>query len=144
MTAAYEQARQSRVNGGAPGNVIPLPGQRPREGWELLKEWADRHGWDAHMFAGAVIRAATSEERKRFPKRHALDGNFRRWLNGSAVPDAHRSDPNATGLYRPVIARVMGTTAEKVWPSHRWGERRRGDGKRRTELPPAEGDRKAR
>jgi hypothetical protein len=122
MTAVYGEARQDRVNGGAPSNVIPLPGQRPKEGWELLKEWADQHGWDGHQFAGALIRAATPEERKRFPKqRAALESNCRRWLNGSAVPDAHRGDPNATGFYRPIIARMMGTTPEKIWPGQRWG-----------------------
>jgi hypothetical protein len=106
----------------SPAKVIPLPGQRPKEGWEFLTDWVDQRGWDAHKFAGALLRAATPEERKKFPKTRAtLDGNCRRWLDGSVVPDAHRSDPNMTGFYRPIIARAMGTTPERIWPSRRWG-----------------------
>jgi hypothetical protein len=116
MTAAG-----TRVNGGAPSNVFQLPNQRPKESWELMKAWAVQRGFGCHRFAGALILAATPEERKKLPDQRVLASSCGRWLNGSTVPDAHRADPNATGFYRPIIARMMGTTPEKIWPSHRWG-----------------------
>lgn len=44
-----------------------------------------------------------------------LGGYRRRWLKDETIPDAHRSDPNATGIYRPIIARMMDTTPDKIW-----------------------------
>ena len=118
MTAAAHSARQARINGGIPGNVIQLPRQRPKESWELIREWADRRGWGSWRCAGAMILAATSEERKRFPAdQHALVSQWLRWLKGESIPDAHRSDPNVNGFYRPIIARMMGTTPDKIWPT---------------------------
>jgi hypothetical protein len=119
-TTAHESARQTRVNGG-PGNVIHLPGQRRLEGWEFMKAWAAQRGWGTWRLAGAMILTATPEEKKRLPSQHVLTGYWGRWLSGKASPDAHRADPNATGLYRPIIARMMGTTPEQIWPSQRWG-----------------------
>ncbi len=119
MTAVQESARRDRVNGG-PGNVIRLPGQRPKESWEFMKEWADQRGWGSWKCAGAMIRAATPEERKRLPDQHALTSQWGRWLKGQTIPDGHRGDPNADGFYRPIIARMMGTTPERIWPARRW------------------------
>lgn len=46
-----------------------------------------------------------------------LGGYRRRWLKDETIPDAHRSDPNATGTYRPIVARMMDTTPDKIWPA---------------------------
>jgi len=105
------------ANDGPPGNVIPLARQRPAESWQLLKQWADQRGWGSFRCAGAMILAATPEERKRLPAQHTLGGYWRRWLKGETIPDAHMSDPNVRGFYRPIIARMMGTTPENVWPT---------------------------
>jgi hypothetical protein len=103
------------------GNVILLPGQRPKESWEFMRDWADQRGWGAWRCAGAMMLACTPEERKRLPSQQALASSWQRWLKGDTVPDAHRSDPNVTGFYRPIIARMMGSTPEDIWPAHRWG-----------------------
>lgn len=107
-----------QVNGGPTGTVIPLARQ-PAESWQAMKQWADRRGWGSFRCAGAMILAATPDERKRLPAQHVLGGYWRRWLKGEAIPDAHRSDPNVTGVYRPIIARMMGTTPEKIWPARK-------------------------
>ena len=75
-----------------------------------MKDWADQRGWGAWRCAGAMMLAATPQERKRLPSQQALASSWQRWLKGETVPDAHRSDPNATGFYRPIIARMMGST----------------------------------
>ncbi len=118
MTAAQEAARKARVNGGAPSNLVRLPVRR-KEPWELLKEWADSQGMGSWRCAGAMIRAATPQEKKSLPDQHALCSQWVRWLKGESTPDAHRGDPNVTGFYRPIIARMMGTTPEAIWPSRR-------------------------
>jgi hypothetical protein len=105
------------ASGGPPGNVIPLARQRPVESWQLLKQWADQRGWGSFRCAGAMILAATPEERKRLPAQHTLGGYWRRWLKGETIPGAHMSDPNVRGFYRPIIARMMGTTPRNVWPA---------------------------
>jgi hypothetical protein len=76
-----------------------------------------------------MIRAATPEEKKQLPPQHKLAGYWQRWLKGEHIPDGHRGDPNNDGFYRPIIARMMGTTPEKIWPYRRtadaegaWGE----------------------
>jgi hypothetical protein len=107
--------------------VIPLPGQRPKESWEFIREWADQRGWGSYKCAGAMILAATPQERKRLPDQHALAGHWRRWLKGQHIPDAHMSDPNVNGFYRPIIARMMGTTPERIWPARRWAHVRARD-----------------
>ena len=66
-----------------------------------------------------MILAATPDERKRLPGQHTLAGHWRRWLKGEHIPDAHMSDPNAAGFYRPIIARMMGTTPDKIWPARK-------------------------
>ena len=86
-----------------------------------MKDWADQRGWGAWRCAGAMMLAATPQERKRLPSQQALASSWQRWLKGETVSDAHRSDPNATGFYRPIIARMMGSTPEDIWPAHRWG-----------------------
>ena len=64
-----------------------------------------------------MLLTATPAERSRLPDQHVLGGYWRRWLKGETIPDAHRSDPNVRGSYRPIIARMMGTTPEKIWPA---------------------------
>ena len=124
MTTTAQSARQARVNGGVPGNVIHLPNRSRKQSWEILKEWADQRGWGSYRLAGAMMLAATPEERKRLPEQQTtLSGYWRRWLKGQAVPEAHMSDPNAEGLYRPLIARMMGTTPDKIWPPRTPGAR---------------------
>jgi hypothetical protein len=108
-----------RVNGGPPGRVIPLARQQPEESWQLMRQWADQHGWGSFRCAGAMILAATPAERKRLPEQQTLAGHWRRWLKGEHIPDAHMSDPNARGFYRPIIARMMGTTPDKIWPARK-------------------------
>ena len=103
-------------------NVIQLPGQRPKESWELMKDWADQRGWGSYKCAGAMILAATPQEKKSLPDQHTLCGQWRRWLKGETIPDGHRGDPNADGFYRPIIARMMGATPDRIWPAARWSQ----------------------
>lgn len=115
--AGQDSSGTGHVSGGSPGTVIPLARQRPAESWQLLKQWADQRGWGSFRCAGAMILAATPEERERLPAQHTLGGYWRRWLKGETIPDAHMSDPNVRGFYRPIIARMMGTIPENVWPA---------------------------
>ncbi len=90
-----------------------------------------------------MILAATPEERKRLPAQHALGGYWRRWLKGETIPDAHMSDPNVRGFYRPIIARMMGTSPENVWPARSPAQQDR-CGPERAERPPGQDGRQAR
>ncbi len=81
-----------------------------------MKQWADQRGWGSWRCAGAMILAATPDERKRMPDQARLSGYWRRWLKGECIPEAHMFDPNVRGLYRPIIARMLGTTPDTIWP----------------------------
>jgi len=116
MTVTQYRPRADRVNGGPPRAVTQLPAQRPVESWQIMKQWADQRGWGSWRCAGAMIRAATPEERRHLPSQQVLSGYWQRWLKGEHIPDAHRSDPNARGLNRRIIARMLGTTPDKLWP----------------------------
>jgi hypothetical protein len=110
--AAQEAVRQARLNGG--GTVAAAQRQRPKESWEILSEWAEKRGWGSYRLAGAILLAATEDERKRMcNSQHALASHCRRWLKGEIIPDGHRRPENA--VYRPVLARLMGTTPDMIW-----------------------------
>lgn len=117
MTVTQHSPGTGSVNGGPPGKVIPLAKQLPAESWQAMKQWADQRGWGSWRCARAMILAATPEERKRLPEQRHLAGYWR--LKGEAIPDVHRSDPNATGVYLPIIARMMGATPDKIWPGRK-------------------------
>ena len=70
------------MNGVPVGNVIPLARQRPAESWQAMKQWADQRGWGSWRCAGAMILAASPDERKRLPEQRHLAGYWRRWLKG--------------------------------------------------------------
>lgn len=110
-------AGTARLNGGRPLKTVPVRAQQPLESWQFLKQWADRRGWGSWRCAGAMILAATPEERQRFPDQRVLSGYWRRWLKGEHLPDAHMSDPNVRGFYRPIIARMTGSSPEEIWPA---------------------------
>ena len=126
-TVMQYQPRTERVNGGPPRTVTQFPAQRPLESWQILKRWADQRGWGSYRCAGAMILAATPEERKHLPSQQVLSGYWRRWLKGEHIPDAHRADSNTQGVYRPIIARMLGTTPGKIWPVRRTPRTAAGD-----------------
>lgn len=102
------------------GDEVPADGtgRRPSDSWRLLRRWAEQRGWGTYRCAGAMLLAATPDERERLPSQQVLAGHWRRWLKGEHVPDAHMSDPNVRGFYRPIIARMLGIPVEKIWPAH--------------------------
>lgn len=110
---AQEQVRQARLNGGASGTVIPMQRQHPKESWEILSEWAEKRGWGSYRLAGAMILAATQEEKKRLPEQRVLSGYWRRWLKGETIPDGSRNREN--WVFRPIIARMMGIDPDMIW-----------------------------
>lgn len=115
--AAQQSARTACVNGGAPSNVVQLP-SRELDSWEILRDFMDQQGWTPTQFATAMLRAATPQERKYLPPNSSqLSGSIRRWITGHHIPDAHMGDPNADGIARRILARMMGTTPDQVWPA---------------------------
>lgn len=104
----------SAARGTIRDNVIRMPRERQKESWEIISEWAEEHGWGSYRLAGAMMLAATPEERKRLPESQTvLSGYWRRWLKGETIPDGSRSEEN--WRFRPIIARMMRTTPDMIW-----------------------------
>ena len=62
-----------------------------------------------------MVACATAEEKRSLPSADALLRSWKRWESGKVEPDGGRAEP----FYRPIIARIFGTTPEKIFPSSR-------------------------
>lgn len=104
--------------------VIQLPGQRAKEPREVIKDFADQNGWGAYHLAVYMIRAATPEERRQLPSSAcALSWQWDKWLDGETIPDITMPDTGTDRLYHLLIARMMGTTPDKIWLPRQPGAR---------------------
>ena len=93
--------------------------QSPHDPCMIMRQWRESRGWGSWRVAGAMIVAATPEEKKRLPAQKDLAANWRRWEQGQNEPDGHCSEP----FYKPIIARMMGMTPEMIWPPRRVSRR---------------------
>jgi transcriptional regulator with XRE-family HTH domain len=99
--------------------VVPFPrtsGESPK----TLRALREERGWSQAGAVKALLACATDSERKSLPYEDSLLQNWKRWEAGTIIPDGNRATP----FYRPLIARVFGTTPEQIFPPARETRRR--------------------
>jgi transcriptional regulator with XRE-family HTH domain len=92
--------------------VIPVSRSSGELTGNRLRELRLARGWSLTRVAGALMAAATDEERKRLPDVEGLRRNWARWESGAVIPDGNRS-----AFFRPIIARMLGVAPGDLFPA---------------------------
>jgi transcriptional regulator with XRE-family HTH domain len=112
MMPVQDTSRPPAVNSDKQGaQVVPFP-RIGRESRKTIRELRDERGWSQEGACRAMLACATDSERKGLPCESSLLRQWKRWEAGTVIPDGNRSVP----FYRPLIARVFGTTPEQIFP----------------------------
>ena len=102
----------SGQGGAADALIVPFP--RSGEPVKGLRELRTERGWSQAGAARAMVACATDQEKKGLPGLDALVRSWKRWEAGEVEPDGTREP-----FYKPIIARMFGTTPEDIWPQRR-------------------------
>lgn len=103
---------------GTDAQVVPFP--QSGEPFKGLRELRLEHGWSHTGAVRALMASATDQEKKGLPGPETLMRNWKRWEAGGVEPDGGRAEP----FYKPIIARMFGTTPEKIFPPRAEGRSR--------------------
>lgn len=97
-------------SGGTDAQVVQFP--QSGEPFKGLRELRIEHGWSQTGAVRALLACATDDEKRSLPAPQTLMRSWKRWEAGDIEPDGGRARP----FYKPIIARMFGTTPEKIFP----------------------------
>lgn len=82
-----------------------------QQSFKGLRTLREARSWSQADAVRAMVACATTEEKRSLPPTDTLLRSWKRWESGKVEPDGGRAEP----FYRPIIARIFGTTPEKIF-----------------------------
>jgi hypothetical protein len=86
-----------------------------QQSFKGLRTLREARNWSQADAVRAMVACATTEEKRSLPPTDTLLRSWKRWESGKVEPDGGRAEP----FYRPIIARIFGTSPETIFPPRR-------------------------